>query len=264
MTNRMPCETACLADIGAREEQQDRVEVFADEMALLIVLADGMGGHEGGAMAAQVVIDVAREQFDAFIDGKTPLQLTDIVYCAHERIKITGAELGLSPHSTCVLLHLTDTTATWAHVGDSRLYHFDNGRLTERTIDHSMVELMRLQGRLSEEEMKVHPDQNRLFEALGGNNLPEVETGYADNSENDGFLLASDGLWENVSDSELEAVFKAQNLDEALRGLVESAKTKGEPECDNISVAVARHRRATPSLGLRISRAFTRFREVWV
>ena len=264
MTNGVPCETACFADIGAREEQQDRVEIFADEKALLIVLADGMGGHEGGAMAAQAVIDVAREQFDAFIDGKTPLQLTDIVYCAHERINITGAELGLSPHSTCVLLHLTDTTATWAHVGDSRLYQFDNGRLTERTIDHSVVEIMRLQGRLTEQEMKAHPDQNRLYEALGGINLPEVETGYADTSENDGFLLASDGLWENVSDSELEAVFKAHNLDEALRGLVERAKTKGEPECDNISVAAARHRRATPSLGLRISRAFTRFREVRV
>ena len=260
MTNGVACETACFVDIGAREEQQDRVEIFADENTLLIVLADGMGGHEGGAMAAQAVIDVAREQFDAFIDGKTSLQLTDIVYCAHERINITGTELGLSPHSTCVLLHLTDTTATWAHVGDSRLYHFDNGRLTERTIDHSMVELMRLQGRLSEEEMKAHPDQNRLYEALGGNNLPEVETGYADTSENDGFLLASDGLWENVSDSELEAVFKAHNLDEALRGLVESAKTKGEPECDNISVAAARHRRAMPSLGSRLRQLLEQMR----
>ena len=260
MTNGVPCETACFADIGAREEQQDRVEIFADDKALLIVLADGMGGHEGGALVAQAVIDVARDQFEVSIDSKSPVLLTDIVNSAHECINAIGTERGLTPHSTCVLLHLTDTTATWAHVGDSRLYRFDNGHLTERTIDHSIVELMRLQGQITEEEMKTHPDQNRLYEALGGMNLPEVETGHANTSGNDGFLLASDGLWENVYDGELEAVFTAQNLDEALWDLIESAKTRGGPECDNISVAAARFRRAMPSLGSRLRQLLEQMR----
>ena len=255
-------DTASYADIGGRDEQQDRVAIFVNDNERLLVLADGMGGHEGGALAAQAVIDVACEQFVTSPDDKPVTLLTDIVNRAHDHINAIGTERGLSPHSTCVLLHLTKTTAPWVHVGDSRLYRFDNGRLVDRTIDHSVVEIMRLQGRITEEEMKTHPDQNRLYGALGGKNLPEVEKGCTDTTENDGFLLASDGLWENVSESELEAVFEAHNLDEALRGLVESAKKRGGPDCDNISVAAARHRRATPSLGLRINRAFTRFRGV--
>ena len=249
------CETACLADIGGREEQQDRVEVFTRHDAQLLVLADGMGGHEGGALAAQAVIDAAREFFEAESNADSADLLTSITNRAHDHINVIGAERGMEPHSTCVLLHLTQTDSTWAHVGDSRLYRFDNGRLIDRTIDHSVVELMRLQGRITEQEMKTHPDQNRLYEALGGKKPPEVETGRGEVSETDGFLLASDGLWENVIDGELEAVFEASDLAEALRRLVDLARVKGGTECDNISVAALRRQRASPSLAARVRRA---------
>ena len=89
---------------------------------------------------------------------------------------------------------------------------------------------MRLQGRITEEEMKTHPDQNRLYEALGGEKPPGIETGRKNASESDGFLLASDGLWENASQEELEAVFEAANLDDALRRLIQEAKAKGGTE----------------------------------
>ena len=105
--------------------------------------------------------------------------------------------------------------------------------------------MMRLQGRITEREMKTHADQNRLYEALGGNKAPEVETGSAPVSEDHGFLLASDGLWENVEDIRFgERFFEAEHLDEALRRLVDRAKTRGGAGCDNISVAAARYRRA--------------------
>lgn len=249
-------QTACSADIGGREEQQDRVAIFERGGAQLLVLADGMGGHEGGALAAQAVVDVARERFDAVVTGNPTDLLVSIALGSHEIINAIGAERGMSPHSTCVLLHLTETVATWAHVGDSRFYRIDDGRFVDRSIDHSVVELMRLQGRITEQEMKAHPDQNRLYEALGGEKPPEVGTGRVDVSERDGFLLASDGLWENISDSELEAVFEAENVAQALRLLVERAKKKGGPECDNISVAVARRCQAIPSIFRRLCRAF--------
>jgi len=97
-----------------------------------------------------------------------------------------------------------------------------------------------LQGRITEEEMKTHPDQNRLFAALGGKKPPEPEVGQTTTTVQDGFLLASDGLWENVHTAELEAVFAAKDLRQALADLIHSAKRRGGNRCDNISVAVAR------------------------
>ena len=120
-----------------------------------------------------------------------------------------------------------------------------------RTVDHSVVELMRLQGRITEEEMRTHPDQNRLYEALGGNRKPEIETGQAPATERDGFLLVSDGLWENVGERELAAVLEARELNSALRNLVDRAKAKGGPACDNVSVAVARRQRSRRSWARR-------------
>ena len=188
-------ETACYADIGARGEQQDRVAVFAREEQRLLVLADGLGGHADGAMAAQAVIDVAREQFQAPVEHAPADLLSGIVRGAHERIRGMGAERGGSPHSTCVLLHVGESAAVWAHVGDSRLYRFRHGRLMARTLDHSLVELQRLQGRIDSEQMKRHPDQGRLLEALGADRLPQPDTGEWRVSAGAGFLLASDGLW---------------------------------------------------------------------
>ena len=237
-------ETACHADIGARGEQQDRVAVFAREEQRLLVLADGLGGHADGAMAAQAVIDVAREQFQAPVEHAPADLLSGIVRGAHERIRGMGAERGGSPHSTCVLLHVGESAAVWAHVGDSRLYRFRHGRLMARTLDHSLVELQRLQGRIDSEQMKRHPDQGRLLEALGADRLPQPDTGERRVSAGDGFLLASDGLWGNVPDRALEAVFTARSLPDALSDLVARARDRGGSDCDNIAVAAARHAHA--------------------
>lgn len=232
--------TATLADIGGRDEQQDRVAVFRSGAAHLLVLADGMGGHQGGALAAQKVIDVAAERLQ--IDGaEEPTELlTSIVIGAHEGINALGEKMGISPHSTCVLLHVTDAGATWTHVGDSRLYHFESGHLAGRSLDHSIVELKRLRGQISEQEMKVHPDQNRLYEALGGKDAPQPDFGSKPAAMGDGFLLVSDGVWENVADLQLEAVFAAADLNGALERLAAQAKANGGADCDNLSMAAFR------------------------
>lgn len=234
-------ETACLTDIGGREEQQDRAAVIAAHDAHLLVVADGVGGHTGGALAAKTVIDVANEAFVDFDRNEPPARLLErIAMSAHERINILGGARGLNAHSTCVLLYVDAETAAWAHVGDSRLYRFDGGGFVERTLDHSIVELMHLQGRITEEEMKTHPDKNRLYEALGGSQNPQVEAGGKQNWAGDGFLLLSDGVWENVANADLEAVLQADDLIAALASLIQQAKAQGGPECDNLAAAVAR------------------------
>ena len=255
-------ETACHADIGEREEQQDRVAVFTREEVRLLVLADGLGGHADGGMAAQAVIDVAREQFQAPVEHPPVDLLSGIVRVAHERIQAMGVERRGSPHSTCVLLHIGESAAVWAHVGDSRLYRFKHGRLMGRTLDHSLVELLRLQGRIDGEQMKRHPDQGRLLEALGADRIPQPDTGERCVSAGDGFLLASDGLWGNVLDRELESVFTARCLPDALRDLVARAKGRGGSDCDNIAVAVARHAQARGWLFARLRHLLQRRADV--
>ena len=235
-----PWEVATHTDIGGREEQQDRVLSLEKGGARLLVLADGMGGHDDGSLAAEAVMEVARRRFGASANGGGEDLAADVVRQAHERIHALGAERRTAPHSTCVVLHLTARRAVWTHVGDSRMYRFRNGGVAGRTLDHSMVELLRLQGRITEAEMKTHPDQNRLFEALGGGTAPALEVDGADPSEFDAFLLASDGLWAQVSDRELARAVRASDLGGAVRGLVERAKARGGADGDNISVAVAR------------------------
>lgn len=235
-------ETACQSDPGGRDDQQDRVAVLERDGSVLAVLADGMGGHAGGALAAQAVVDTAEEALGRWSGEDAPRLLASIVDKAHERIRRIGLELGISPHSTCVLLHASCGFASWIHVGDSRLYRFVDGKMVERTIDHSVVELMRLQGRISEDDMKTHPDQNRLYETLGGARAPEPERGSARVEEGSGFLLGSDGVWENAADRDLERLFDAGDLPSGVRWLVGKATTKGGASCDNLAVAAVRFR----------------------
>ena len=232
-------EADCFQDIGGCAEQQDRVAILWSDAACLAVLADGMGGEIRGAFAAQMVIDAASYQFDGIAQASAADLLKLSVETADELIN-TGLKSSFFPGSTCVFLHLTQSKATWTNVGDSRLYRFRKGRCLDRTVDHTDVDLARLDGRLSEEEARAHPGKNRLFGYLGGWQRPQINVDSADISERDNFLLCSDGLWEHTDTQELGAVFSAKELSRAPRELVFTARLRGGEKCDNISVAAVR------------------------
>ena len=134
-------EAAYCQDIGARHEQQDRVEILWSDAACLVVLADGLGGHIRGAFAAQTAIDLASSTFERATPRRsTPGEIfKTIVLNANERLNDAAEGLFSRgfPGTTCVLLHLTKAKACWTHLGDSRLYRFKDGRITEKTNDHS-------------------------------------------------------------------------------------------------------------------------------
>lgn len=234
------------SDIGGREEQQDRVDIIAatDGDNTLLVLADGMGGHHGGALAAQAVIDAAKNYIN-HTDMSEPLaSLEELCIRAHQAIIELDREGNQSPGSTCVMLHLSANEASWAHVGDSRLYHFRNGALLTRTLDHSMVQLLVTQGELSEAEMAGSPLQNQLYMRLGGEQLPKPDLGAADVQHGDVFLLCSDGFWEYVEHHEVSATLADTAPEEAAARLVALARERGGSEGDNISVAMAQWQEA--------------------
>ena len=185
------------SDIGGRKEQQDRVEIISSPGGEehLVVVADGMGGHHGGAEAAQAVIDTSRCFFESPGHGEDPLaSLEQNCLRAHSVVHELGQGASPSPGSTCVMLYLSGDEACWAHVGDSRLYHFRNGKLMNRTSDHSMVQLLVAQGEMSEEEMANSPLQNQLYMRLGGGESPKPDLGATDAMQGDIFVLCSDGF----------------------------------------------------------------------
>lgn len=244
-------ELAQATSIGAREEQQDRSAVLADEQhnTCLLIVADGMGGHAGGAWAAQTVVDTAR---DAWAGATLPLADPDLfldTLCrdAHAAVGQAAATPGRPPPgSTAVFVYLDDHRAHWCHVGDSRLYIFRNGQVFQRTRDDSLVQLLVDLGEATEEEMARHPAQNRLLRSLGGGDAtPEPSLGRAAIQNGDSLLLCTDGMWETVSAAEMVAALAEPDLTEAARALVHTAAARGGPRGDNVTAVLARQRPAS-------------------
>jgi serine/threonine protein phosphatase PrpC len=230
--------------IGGRKEQQDRVELFEarDGSERLLVLADGMGGHSGGALAAEAVVETARAIWRKHIlEPKAAEELLgELIQKAHQRINAEGEKRDLSPRSTAVLLHITDHHAHWAHVGDSRLYRFRNAELVGRSLDHSVVQMLVDMGKVDEEEMATHPDQNRLTQSLGGGADPEPDLDHAEVAAGDGFVLCSDGLWERITPEEMIEALAADALSVEAKRLAKLAAERGGADGDNVTIAMAR------------------------
>ena len=227
--------------IGGREEQQDRVEVIASPHGddYLVVVADGMGGHHGGALAAQAVIDSSKAYFHKAKTNDPLASLEELCSEAHQTVNGVGEQGSQSPGSTCVMLHLSADEACWAHVGDSRLYHFRNGEVLTQTRDHSVVQLLVSRGEMAEHEMADSPLKNQLYMRLGGEQHPKPDLGAAEVQEGDVFLLCSDGFWDAVEHHEVCAVLSEQDLEDAVEHLVNLARERGGNAGDNITVALA-------------------------
>lgn len=237
-------ETCVASHIGDRPEQQDRVGVFAHPRqrgTVMAVLADGMGGHSGGAMAAEQVLLRAKQNFEDYAPQceKPGRLLEEIVSEAHVVIRLTRLTSEQDPHSTAVVLVLQPGMVTWAHCGDSRLYHFRGTRLVSRSEDHSLVGELQRRGRLNEAGARVHPQRNVLLSCLGSEREPEVALGKPVRPQaGDSFLLCSDGLWGHLTDAELGAAIGTRRAREAAEVLVDWARQRGAGSGDNISLAL--------------------------
>ena len=241
----MKVEAALAQHVGDRAEQQDRVDVVQHPMlddVLLAVLADGAGGHTGGAMASGEVITRARQTFLDF-RGREDLQelMHDVLMDAHQGILLSRFASEQDPFSTAVALIVRGATAQWAHCGDSRLYHVRDGQVIHRSEDHSFVAQLLRQGEITEAEINTHPKRNVLLSCLGGRKAPQVTPGQCEDlREGDVFLLCSDGLWAYFSDEELATTLSQRDVREVAQTLLREARTRAAGRGDNVSLAVVR------------------------
>jgi serine/threonine protein phosphatase PrpC len=233
--------------IGDRKEQQDRVALFAAPRApgyMMAVLADGMGGKSGGAIAAEQVMRTAKHLFEEFSPDKSvKAMLEEIVNEAHTVIKLNAVSTEKEPHSTMVALVITPgKQAVWAHVGDSRLYRFSGPNYAERTRDHSYVEKLVTEGKITPEEAKTHRMANILVNVMGSTTAPPFITfGQYDNLKaGDSFMICSDGLWHYFSDAELSAAVAANSPRQASELLIRKARERADGHGDNCTFAIVK------------------------
>lgn len=235
--------------IGDRQEQQDRVALFAAPKApgyMMAILADGMGGRSGGALAAEQVIRSAQQLFDAFspLTDDVEEMLHTIARDTHTIIKLSGLSAEKEPHSTMVVLILTpDKNAIWAHIGDSRLYRFEGPNFVEHTIDHSYVEQLVSEGKLTRERAKNHRLSNVLVNVLGsGAHDPYVTIGHHRGLRpGDYFLLCSDGLWHYFNEAELGAAIAMNSPRDAAEMLIKKVRERAAGSAaDNCTFAIVK------------------------
>lgn len=227
---------------GARKNNQDRVAYAYSREALLMVVADGMGGHRFGEVAAEVAVVTLVEAFRAQACPRladAAAFLPRAIFEAHLAINERAAELGLSetPHTTIVAALVQDAVAYWAHVGDSRLYLFGEGRFITRTEDHSAVALMVRNGLITEAEAETHPDRNKVSNCLGGHIAPRIECARPIPLQDaDTLLLCTDGVWGMIAADEFSALLRTYPLEEAVRHMMDHAETRGGAHADNLSL----------------------------
>ncbi len=238
---------ACAAQHqGDRKEQQDRVAILPHARlkgVALAIVADGMGGHTGGALAAEQVVHTAKNNLDHFApaDEAPQLMLETAMREAHTMIKASRFMNEKDPHSTAVLLLLQPGKLSWGHCGDSRLYRFRGDHLLTRTIDHSYVEHLLATGRITQEQALTHPNRNILLTSLGGQDEPKFDFAEAtDLQGGDSFILCSDGLWAYFDEVEMGGIISAFSARQASEILLERARERGAGGGDNISLAIVK------------------------
>ncbi len=232
---------------GDRAYQQDQVEILSHERVpgcLLAVLADGMGGKSGGRKASDQVIMTARQIFERFLPSKDDAgeTLRQLVMEAHLMIKLTAITAEEEPHSTIAAFLLgPNRECAIVHAGDSRVYHFRGAQMMSRTTDHSYVQRLMDEGKLTEEQANSHPQANLLTGCLGTQVDPPTTVGHIDAVEpGDTLLACSDGLWHYFTPRELGAIVHGLAPREASEMLVTKARQRARGGGDNLSLALVR------------------------
>ncbi|WP_153114526.1 PP2C family protein-serine/threonine phosphatase [Rhodocyclus tenuis] len=231
---------------GRRANNEDRLGYCYSRDALLMVVADGMGGHYYGEIAAQIAVQTLTGAFqrEALPQLQDPfLFLQKAISNAHSAIRDYSSEQRLndSPRTTVVACIVQDNVAYWAHAGDSRLYLMRDGRMLARTRDHSRVQLLIDQGAISEAQATSHPERNRIWSCLGGEQAPEIEFSRKTPLENgDVLVLCSDGVWGPMPGELMAMSLKDANLMQAVPMLLSQAEVRAGTHADNLSMIAVR------------------------
>lgn len=204
----MMFQTDSVSRVGGRQHNEDACSSLAVDDAVCWVVADGLGGHRGGESASNLAVQAVLASFQANPEFSAAALQRHLEAAQQAVLNAQKNDPHLAGMRTTLVVLITDSReALWAHVGDSRLYCFDAGRVALHTKDHSVVQAMVSAGDLSPKQIRHHPDRNRLLRALGnsdGGFRPEIPSQPRTLYRGTTFLLCTDGFWENVNEGEME------------------------------------------------------------
>ena len=206
------------------------------------MVADGLGGHRGGADASRAAADALMDAYASALDAAmTPLE-------QHARALVDAADVAVKDaqrrctnddmRTTLAVLVVDDGDAVWSHVGDSRIYRFRGGRIVDQTSDHSVPQLLVRTGEITADEVRHHPERSRLLRALGQPEPPRpTVAARTPVMPGDAFLLCSDGWWELVLEAEMEDDLAASCGDPTawIARMAERIRERAPTDHDNYS-----------------------------
>ncbi len=234
----MNIRTACLSNPGGRSCNDDTAAVFRRDGCVRVFVGDGLGAYAGGKQASQAAERAMEEQT---LRGSllTDERLTQAAAQADRAVRQLQEKSRGRMKTTLVFLTIEDSRARWMHIGDSRLYHFQNGTLVHQTMDHSVSQMAALMGEMSQAEIRFHEDRNRVLRALGAeNSKPDLSPTVALTGGKDTFLLCTDGFWEYVTEEEMEkALQKAKDPRQWLEEMEKILRARATGENDNYTAA---------------------------
>ncbi len=220
-------------DIGlVRSANQD--SFYIDKSGKWAVVADGMGGHNGGEIASAMAVEEIKKSISQGVG------LTEAISNANTAVYKKSREnpelLGMG--TTIVLCQVLSDRINIAHVGDSRAYLFRQGKLQKLTKDHSIVQQLIDSGTITEEQAKYHPQRNLITRAVGTENTIVSDTVTQEIEEGDSILICSDGLSSYVEESEITSILKTGKSSEIILNLIDAANKAGGK--DNVTAVLIR------------------------
>lgn len=236
----MKIEITGYSHIGSRPENEDSyVYGQAATTQMYAVVCDGLGGHGGGKTASQLAAQ-SLEQLGHSISLPTDSAIALQMERANQMI-LERRQSDSHMKTTAVALYVVNNQALWAHIGDSRLYHFHNGRLMDVTLDHSLCQISVAMEQITRREIPNHPDRNKLLKVIGEDSIsPEIHPIVTLEPGTHAFLLCSDGLWERLQEDEiLLELYHSNTVEEWLYNLRCRAVTRKHEDVDNNTAVAA-------------------------
>jgi len=237
-----------LTSIGDREINQDFMAHIINDGYALFVVADGLGGHHAGEKASCFFCQGLLRFADTYAKQmeRNPVDTFSIWIAAavnEMRRLFAFDKSGDDAHTTCAILYLDEQRALTAHCGDSRIYRMNPQQVLWRTRDHSIPQQLLNEGKITEQEMARHPEQNKLTRSINILKADEVEINlYPAMKKGETFMLCSDGFWEYVKQAELLQLAQPAGGKDELAKLVQLAIFRAHGKSDNVTAQWVRRR----------------------
>lgn len=232
-------QTGTVSHKGGRYVNEDFADFHLTEEGGCWVAADGLGGHQAGDIASKTAVQAFLSHYEQCKDISTHALAAGLEKAQQVILNEQKKNRKLSSmRTTIVVLVCTEKKANWAHIGDSRLYHFRDGKIMAQTKDHSVCQALVNAGELTMEQIRFHEDRNRLYRVLGteGGVKPSGLKQEVLLQHGDAFLLCTDGFWEYVMEEEMEdSLMTADSPDYWLNSMLALLEKRVQGNHDNFT-----------------------------